>query len=159
TAYDEDTGVLNVEAQGFAPLAAHLGSEAGRQAFAAWLTEFMGEAAFGPLKVLAAPEGHRFTDSPRGFVSILNLASLRDLEAQTGRPVAPLRFRANIQVEGWPAWIENDLAGRELRLGAGRARAIKPITRCLATHANPATGERDLDVLAALFNGYGHALC
>jgi len=35
---------------------------------------------------------------------------------------------------------------------------VSPKTRCLATHANPVTGERDVDVLSALRNKLGHEL-
>jgi uncharacterized protein YcbX len=159
THYDEATAVLSVEAEGRDPLAACLAEVAGRDAFAAWLTGFLGANATGPLSVLVAPQGHRFMDHPRGFVSIVNLASVRDLAARIGRPVDPLRFRANLYVEGWPAWSENAADGGVVRMGAGEARVLKPITRCVAAHVDPATGERDMDVVKALFDHYGHMLC
>ena len=34
-----------------------------------------------------------------------------------GAPVHPLRFRANLYVDGWPAWHEFDLLGQELAIG------------------------------------------
>ena len=37
-----------------------------------------------------------FSDVPEKLVSIINLASLRDLERVLRKPVHPLRFRANI---------------------------------------------------------------
>ena len=150
--------MLTASADGRMPFRAPLTETEGRDAFAAWLTDFLGEAASGPLKVVEAP-GHRFTDHPRGAVSIVNLASVRDLEAGMGRPVDPLRFRANLYVEGWPAWVENDAKGREVRLGRANARVFSPIVRCAATHVDPATGERDMDVVAALDANYGHMFC
>ena len=33
---------------------------------------------------------------------------------------------------------------------------ISPITRCAATQVNPATAERDLDIVAALGRVFGH---
>jgi uncharacterized protein YcbX len=158
TAYDEASGVLTATAEGQPAFSGVLTEPQGREAFAAWLGGFLGEAASGPLKVVRAP-GHRFTDHPRGHVSIVNLASVRDLEARLGRPVDPLRFRANLYVEGWPAWIENDRVEAEIRLGPVHARVFKPIVRCAATHVDPATGERDLDVVAALHAQYGHLHC
>jgi uncharacterized protein YcbX len=159
TAYDEASGVLIATADGWPRFSGALNQPAGRAAFAAWLTDFLGEAASGPLKVVRAP-GHRFTDHPKGHVSIVNLASVRDLEARIGRPVDPLRFRANLYVEGWPAWIENETAeGAEIALGPVRTRLFKPIVRCVATHVDPATGERDIDVVRALFDNYGHLHC
>ena len=158
TAYDEATGVLSASAQGREPIRAPLTEAPGREAFAAWLTGFLGEAALGPLKVVEAP-GHRFTDHPRGEVSIVNLASIRDLESRLGRTIDPLRFRANLYVEGWPAWIENEAKDREVRLGPVTARVFSPIVRCAATHVDPATGVRDIDLVAALHANYGHMFC
>ena len=158
TAYDEASGELSVTAEGRAPFRARLTEAAGREAFASWLAEFLGELATGPLQVVQAP-GHRFTDHPLGYVSIINLASIRDLERQIGRPLDPLRFRANLYVEGWPAWCEAAGEGATLRLGGAQAKLYKPIVRCVATHVDPVTGERDLDVVKAIYDHRGDANC
>ena len=158
TAYDESTAVLSVEADGRPPLQACLAEPAGRRAAAAWLATFLGEDARGPLQVVSAP-GHRFTDHPQGHVSVINLASVRDLERRIGRPLDPLRFRANLHVDGWPAWAENEATGRALQLGGARVAVFKPIVRCAATEVDPATARRDIEVPKALFDGYGHILC
>jgi hypothetical protein len=158
TAYDEASGVLCASAEGREPFRGALTDPAGRAAFAAWLAGFLGDEASGALKVVSAP-GHRFTDHPQGHVSIVNLASVEDLSRRIGRPVDPLRFRANLYVEGWPAWIENEAVEAQLRLGAVRARVFKPIVRCAATHVDPASGVRDLDLTAALHEHYGHLHC
>jgi uncharacterized protein YcbX len=158
TAYDEASGVLQVEAADHPGIRADLTDAAGRDAFAAWLTGFLGDLAIGPLKVVQAP-GHRFMDHPKGFVSLINLASLRDLETRIGRPVDPLRFRANLYVEGWPAWSEEAMVGASLRLGEAVARIDRPIVRCVATHVDPATGERDIDMVRALFDHRGAPNC
>ena len=84
TAYDEASGVLRVSAIGRPDLAADLTTPEGRAAFETWLTDFLGDEATGPLKVVQAP-GHRFTDHPLGHVSIVNLASVRDLSDKIGR--------------------------------------------------------------------------
>lgn len=159
TRYDDATGLFHAAAPGQSDFAGDLTGEPGREAFAGWLTDLLGEEARAPLKVLRAPGDWRFTDHPLGHVSIINLASVRDLEARIGRPVDPLRFRANLYVEGWPAWAENDWTGRTLSIGGATARVFKPIVRCAATHVDPATAERDMDVVQALFNLYGHTLC
>lgn len=160
TAYDEVNGVFSVTADGYPSFAADLRRDEGREAFAAWLTAFLDvEDVRGPLKVMTAPP-HRFTDDIKGFVSVINLASVRDLAERLGRPVDPLRFRGNIHVEGWPAWCELDwTAGVEMRIGAATAEVYKPITRCVATHVDPATGERDMEVVPALRDLYGHLYC
>ena len=156
TAYDEQTGVLSASAPGLAAFSGVMSQEADRERFAAWLADLIGEEDVkGPLKVVDAP-GHRFMDHPKGDVSIINLASVRDLEAKLGRPVDPLRFRGNVYVDGWPAWSEHTWEGRDLMLGFAKAKVFKPIVRCAATHVDPETGERDIDVVKALFDGYGH---
>jgi uncharacterized protein YcbX len=159
TAFDEATGVLTAKADGLPDFAAPLTDEAGREAFARWLGDLLGEAAYGPLRVLPAPSAHRFFDHPRGQISIINLASLRNLEARIGRPVDPLRFRANLYVDGWPAWAEHGWVGRRLVLGPLEAEVFKPIVRCAATHVDPISARRDMDVTRALFDHFGHMHC
>jgi uncharacterized protein YcbX len=159
TRYDEDAGVLHASAEGMAPFAGRLDGTAGREAFAAWLGELLGAEAAGPLQVLEAPPVHRFTDHPQGQVSLINLASVRELSARMGAELDPARFRANLYVEGWQPWVENDWTGESLRLGGVEARMLKPIVRCAATHVNPTTAQRDLEVTKALFDNYGHLHC
>jgi uncharacterized protein YcbX len=159
TAYDEATGVLSASAEGQPDFAGDLRGAAGRRGFEAWLAGLLGDEASGPLRVVEGPGDHRFMDSRSGYVSIVNLASVRDLAARLGRPVDPLRFRANLYVEGWPAWVENDWTGRAMRVGEARAEVLKPIVRCAATHVDPVTAERDIEVVKALFDHYGHMFC
>ncbi|HEX7761846.1 MAG TPA: MOSC domain-containing protein [Caulobacteraceae bacterium] len=158
TAFDDATGALTATAQGLPDFIGNLGEPDAKAAFAAWLTTLLGAAADGPLRVIDGV-GHRFLDHPLGHVSIINLASVRDLEQKLGRPVDPLRFRANLYVDGWPAWIENNWEGRSLSLGEARAKVFKPIVRCAATMVDPATAVRDIDVPAELFEHYGHVNC
>ena len=159
TRYDDATGLFHAAAPDHSDFVGDLTGEDGREAFTTWLTELLGEEARAPLNVLQAPGDWRFMDHPLGHVSIINLASIRDLEAKIGRPVDPLRFRANLYVEGWPAWMENDWAGRMLTIGDAAVTGFKPIVRCAATHVDPATAERDMDVVKALFDNYGHMHC
>ena len=160
TSYDELTGVLSVETEGKARFAGDLRNDEGRAAFAAWLTDFLErDDQRGLLRVLSAPP-HRFTDNPLGFISVVNLESVRDLETRLGRPIDPLRFRANVYVDGWPAWSELGLAPEaRVSLGTAVTTLVKSIRRCVATHVNPETGERDIEILAALRDLYGHQYC
>jgi uncharacterized protein YcbX len=159
TRYDEATGELEASFQGMRGIRANLDREEGRAAFAGWLTEALGEELRGELKVLPAPGAHRFMDDVEGFISIVNLASVRELSQKIGRPVDPRRFRANIYVDGWPAWFENQASGGRVRLGEVEAKVAKPIVRCLATHVDPDTGERDIEIVRALFDAYEHRFC
>ena len=158
TRFDDATGLFHLRAADGPALAIDLNDPDGQATLESWLTAFLGEDATAPLRVLPG-RGHRFTDDPSGQVSLLNLASVRDLEARLGRPIDPLRFRANVMVEGWPAWVENDAAGHEITLGTARLNGVKPIVRCAATHVDPTTGQRDIDLVAALYETYGHRWC
>lgn len=160
TRWEDASRILQVAADGRGALAVAVDDAASRAAFEAWLTPVLGEGVTGPLRLISA-EGldHRFMDDALGRVSLLNLASVRDFEARVGRPVDPRRFRANVWVEGWPAWIENDAADRPLTLGDAHLSGVKPIVRCAATHVDPDTAERDFDLVPALFDQYGHRWC
>ena len=132
---------------------------AGRHGIESFFTQYCADDLRGPPKVLHAP-GHSFSDVARKVVSIINLTSVSALETAIGAPVNPLRFRGNVYVEGWPAWHEFDLLGREIAIGEGaRLKVVKRIVRCAATNVDPDTGARDLAVPDTLLRSFGHADC
>lgn len=159
TRYDDASRELVIGHDG-GTLRADTVSETGRDAIAAFFEGFMPDELRGRPRLLTAPEGYRFTDSRSGFVSIINLASVADIETRVGAPVDPLRFRGNIMVEGVPAWAENELSGHEIAGSSGlRLRVIKRIERCAATNVDPVTGARDLQIPRTLMTSYGHVDC
>lgn len=103
--------------------------------------------------VRAAQQG--FTDSDFPSVTLCNLASHRAVEARLGHETAPERWRANIWFDGSPEWAEFDWIGRDIRVGGAVLRPQERTDRCLATHNNPETGQRDDDILSAL-DSFGH---
>ena len=103
--------------------------------------------------------GHSFSDVARKVVSIINLASVRAIEGMVGAPVHPLRFRANLYVEGWPAWHEFDLLDRTLSIGDVKLKVVKRIVRCAAVNVDPDTAQRDLAIPTALQRRLGHGDC
>jgi uncharacterized protein YcbX len=160
TRYDDATGELVVAEGGREVARGNLATPEGRLAIEAFFRRFMPGELRGAPKVLGAPEGFRFTDSRRGYVSLINLASVRDLESAVGAPVDPLRFRGNLHLEGLPPWAEFDLVGRVLASPSGvRLKVTKRIERCAATNVDPATGLRDLQIPKALMQAYGHFDC
>ncbi|GAB3264622.1 MOSC domain-containing protein [Kineococcus gypseus] len=161
TRLDTATGVLAVAVREHEVLRADLRTEQGVRAVLELFARVLDLPA-GVLPVWAHEEGRRFTDTAPGgeeameLVSVLNLASVRDLERRAGVPVDPLRFRANVHVDGLPAWSELDLVGAEFDLGGVRVRGAFPTVRCAATEVDPATGRRDLPVPQLLVRAFGH---
>ncbi|MDV6332459.1 MOSC domain-containing protein [Asticcacaulis sp. 201] len=172
TRYDEFADVLDIVDEDGKTWRFDMASDAGRHSLARHVETVLARhedydpAAF-PLTLLSAPDPEvvrshfRFTDSGKGFVSFLNLNSLRDLGQRIGRDLDPLRLRANIWVEDQSAFEDHDWAGKHIRLGAEgpEFEVLKPIVRCVATHVNPDTAERDVDLCAALWEQYGHRDC
>lgn len=153
--WDERKGVLLIHAPGEPPFAGDTTTAEGRAAIAARLAAFLGEEARGTPRFVTA-DGHSFTDHRNKVVSLINLASLADLERAMGRSLDPLRFRANVYFSGAPAWAEFDWVGRRIELGGATLTVTKRIPRCAATQVNPVTALRDCDPVAALRDGFGH---
>jgi uncharacterized protein YcbX len=108
--------------------------------------------------VLVSP-GHSFSDVAKKVVSIINLASLAAIENMVGFPVHPLRFRANVYVQGWPAWHEASLLGETLAVGDARLKVVKRITRCAAVNVDPDLAVRDMEIPNTLMRRLGHNEC
>jgi hypothetical protein len=108
-----------------------------------------------PLRVVGDGQTPRYHDDVAGRVTLHGRGSLQALEAALGTEVSELRFRSNIAVDGLDAWEEQRWVGRKIRVGAVEFDVVKPKTRCLATHANPKTGERDLPILTTLTQKIG----
>ena len=158
TDYDEASHTLSIQWEGCEAARGDLRSKEGRLAIEAFFRRFMPGELYGPPKVLSG-EGHSFSDVAKKVVSIINLASVAEVESAAGAPVNPLRFRANVYVAGWPAWHEFDLLDRELTIGNARLKAVKRIQRCAATEVDPDTGIRDVAVPRTLMDNFGHADC
>jgi uncharacterized protein len=160
TRYDDATATLTIAEGGREAARGDLSRPEGRLAIEAFFRRFMPAELRGAPKVLAAPDGHRFTDSSRGFVSLISLASVQAVEEMAGAPVDPLRFRGNIHVEGLAPWAEFDLVGKVLEGPSGlRLKVTKRIKRCEATNVDPATGLRDLAIPRLLMSRLGHMDC
>jgi uncharacterized protein YcbX len=158
TRYEDATGTLTIEQDGRSAVRADLATKEGRLAVESFFRRFMPTELRGPPKLLQA-EGHSFSNVPARVVSVINLASVAAIGTAIGAPVHPLRFRANLYVEGWPAWHEFDLLEREIAIGGARLKVTKRTLRCPATEVDPDTGVRDLAIPTTLMQTYGHADC
>jgi len=159
THLEEATHTLTIRKNGSTVVQGDLRTAPGRDAVEQFFAGFCSEELRGPPKILQA-SGHSFSDVARKVVSIINLASVAELADVIGASVDPLRFRANLYVEGWPAWREFELLDHEVAIGNSvRLKVVKRIVRCAATNVDPATGARDLTIPATLMRQYGHADC
>jgi len=161
TRFDDASRTLSICEDGQETIRGDLGTAQGRAAIEAFFAAFYRDELRGPPKILEA-RGHSFSDVARKVVSIINLASvakIAEFVGGGGRLVDPLRFRGNLYVEGWPAFGELDLVGREIALGSARGRIVKRIVRCAATNVEPSTGTRDLDIPKSLMQTLGHSDC
>lgn len=119
-----------------------------------WTRPLIPEGRARSARVIRA-EGQGMTDYPDSALSIASLASHHAVEARIGHPLAIERWRMNLWIDGTEAWEEFGWQGRRLRIGAVLFEIGERVERCMATTANPATGERDADTLAAL-RSFGH---
>ena len=121
-------------------------------------------AAYAKNDLRGAPKvvdlGRRgYTDVESPYLSIINRASVRDLERVVGKPVDPLRFRGNLLIDGLEPWEEMGWVGKSLRVGEATVLVEEITGRCAATNANPQTGQRDLTIPHDLKRGFGHTQC
>jgi len=104
-----------------------------------------------PLRVIGDGIAPRYQDNEAGQVSLHSRESLAAVAAATGNAgLSEHRFRSNIVIEGLAAWEEQTWVGKKIRIGQVAFDVVKPKVRCLATHANPETGERDVPLLTTL---------
>jgi uncharacterized protein len=160
TKYDDATGVLTVSQGGGVVASGDLATEAGRAAIEAFFTRYAADDLRGPPKLLAGPPGFRFMDSRSGFLSIIDLASVAAIASAAGRKTLdPLRFRANVYVEGLGAWGEFGLIGQRVKVGGAVIEITRRIDRCAATDVDPSLGVRDLRMVELLERSFGHHDC
>ncbi|EIG62264.1 MOSC domain-containing protein [Bradyrhizobium sp. WSM1253] len=156
TRFDETTHVLTVYVEGSKAVSESLRTAEGRAAIENFIAGHCGDELRGQPKLLHA-RGHSFSDTADKVISFINVASVAALEQAVGARVNPLRFRGNIHVAGWPAWLEFDLLGQEIAIGdSARVKITRRITRCAATEVDPDSGVRNLDIPRALMRAYGN---
>lgn len=108
-----------------------------------------------PLRLVGDGVTPRFQDNEGGHATLHGRGSLTALGVATGQPaLSEARFRSNIVVGGLEGWEELSWVGRKLRIGQVNFDVVKQKVRCLATHANPRTGERDLPVMTTLMKAF-----
>ncbi|WP_299637381.1 MOSC domain-containing protein [uncultured Ruegeria sp.] len=125
-----------------------------QEVFLDWVKPLMPADRAASARIVRVP-GRGMTDSDFPSISLCNMASHRAVEQKLDQTLSIDRWRGNIWFEGLPLWDEFDWLGRDVRIGEAVLRVRERITRCMATTANPETGERDADTLRAL-NSWDH---
>ena len=155
TSFDDATDTLSIERDGREVARGKLTDPIGRAVIEQFLAAFMGDEARGRASIALGPD-LAFSDKAEPYMSLIGLASVRDLERVARENVDPLRFRANIHVDDAPPWAEFGWVGKQITINGVRFQVEQRITRCITTEINPADGKRDLTVLASLRSGFGH---
>jgi hypothetical protein len=153
--FDDSSSILTISRDGKQVARGDVSTPMGRVLIEQFLAAFMPTGPRGNPKIVAAP-GTMFTDCKTPFISLINLASVHDIERVARRTVDPLRFRGNLHIDGLEPWAETDWIGRTCKIGDAVLRIVEPTGRCAATDVNPETAERDMNILLALKQGFGH---
>ena len=157
TEFAPETEFLTVKRQGRQVTRGKLTDRVGRSVIEEFFAAYMRDEARGRPHVVEAKPGERLTDQSTALVSIINLASVRDLADRIMKtPIDPLRFRANFYIDGVEPWAEFGWLGQEIAAGGATLEVTERIDRCAAINVNPETAERDLNIIKALQAGYGH---
>ncbi|MGZ5153681.1 MAG: MOSC domain-containing protein [Burkholderiales bacterium] len=163
TRFDPESRQLRVS-KGDSVLVEAALDESGRKRIAAAIERFVlglpenplaGHPERLPLELIGDGVTPRYQDSERGEITLHSRESLTAVANALGDSnLSEIRFRSNIAIEGVAAWQEQDWVGRTLRIGAVEFNVVRPKVRCLATHANPRTGERDAPVMQTLVRAF-----
>jgi uncharacterized protein YcbX len=161
THLDPETSVLTIQGGDGKSLLADLSTMAGRSEVESFFTAFAGPKARGSISLVDAPN-HKFTDvgvvSPTMMraISVINRETVRELEGIVGRKIHPLRFRANVYIDGLEVGAELDWVDREVCIGPMWFRGALRTRRCAAIDVNPITAERDEHLPKAIMKRFGH---
>ena len=123
--------------------------------FLAWIKPLMPTNRAQSARIIRLQD-RGFTDTDFASISINSHASLRALSEKIGLQLSPLRWRGNIWLDDLEPWAEHSWVGQQFRIGSVLFEGVEPVVRCLATTANPQTGEQDADTLGALNDGWNH---
>lgn len=156
--FETESGYLTIFRDGRRVARGDVTQPLGRILIEQFLDAFIEPGPRGNPHIVEAP-GVMLSDVPEKLVSLINLASVRDIERVARAPVDPRRFRANLHLDGLHAWAEMDWPGKNIRIGDVVLDVVETIGRCAATEVNPDSGARDLHMLKVLQDGFGHTVC
>ncbi len=153
--FDDTTQTLTIFRDGKQVARGQLATPLGRQLIEQFIAAYMKTELRGAPRIVHA-DGHSFSDVSAKCVHIVNLASAQEIGRTLGRPVDPLRFRANLYLEGVEPWAEFNWLDKEISVGPARLKVFARTQRCDATNVDPSTGARDMAIPAHLLRTWGH---
>jgi len=118
------------------------------------LSEIDPSTNLSPLTLIGDGRTYRFQDREKSSISIISTSSLKAFEEIAGVKIDERRFRMNVTVDGFDPWQELNLIGSTIRINNIEFNIVGPVVRCLATHVNPDTGERDCEVMSILTKNF-----
>ena len=108
-----------------------------------------------PLRLVGDGITPRYQDNVEGQATLHSRETLAAVAAAAGdSALDEARFRSNIVIEGVKAWQEHEWFGHRIRVGEVEFDVVRHKTRCLATHANPRTGQRDIEMMPLLMRRF-----
>lgn len=152
---DTETGSITLTHQAQDPITFNPDDAADCDRFIAWVSGFIPADKQHP-KSIVKVAGRGMTDTDYPSVSIMNTASHTAVADAMGQSLETERWRGNIWLDGLAPWAEWDWVGGEIKIGSTVLRVREPIVRCKHTTANPKSGQRDADTLAALRDNWKH---
>lgn len=159
-AFDTGTDMLVIRRNGRQVARGCIALPTGRLLVEQFLAAYLQGDVPGVPRIVEAPAGISFTDAPEPSVSLLNLASLADLERRIVQmPIDPVRLRANLLVTGGQPWEEWGWIGRRLCVGDTVLEVIGTMEAPESADLAPGTGQRDMNLTLALMRATGRKAC
>ena len=156
TQFDDTTNILTILHQSRKAARGKLTDHNGRTEIEKYFADYLGDEIARRPKIIESAGNHAFSDHKSPVLSILNLASVKDLEKSTLSPISPMRFRANLWLEGLAPWEEFNWLGYDIKINNATLSVTERIDRCAATNVNPDTAKRDLNIVKALQKNFKH---
>ncbi|MBL6931348.1 MAG: MOSC domain-containing protein [Rhodospirillales bacterium] len=156
TVFDDQSDDLQILRNGKQVAHGKLSDPIGRAVIEDFFSAYMRDETRGKPRLVESIDGSIFTDQKRKVISVINLASVRDLERVVGTPIDPFRFRANIYIDGIDPWAEFNWIDKGVVCGSAGLIIKERTERCTAINVDPQTGERNMNLLKTLQGAFGH---
>ncbi len=155
TKFDDESHTLTILRQGRQVAKGDLRTSIGRNMIEQFMAAFMEKELKGPPRIQSAVD-HNFTDKEEKLVHIINLNSVTALGHIINQPLNPLRFRANIHIDGVEPWAERQWLGKTLQIGDVEIEVVSETSRCAAVNVDPDTGQRNQSLPSILNQQFGN---